>query len=530
MPRWAEVSKPRPRPSVCVVAHHQRLFGRLLEMLVEDKILRAHGPEFEVIAPLGQADASARYDALMQRFSDTDGELHTLRRRGPSLAQVLRGEQDPLQLLFPGGSFDEARKLYVDSPFAQTYNRALGEALQAAIAKLPANARLRVLEIGAGTGGTTTYVLPLLPADRTEYTFTDLSPLFLERAAEQFAPYPFVCHALLDIERNPLEQGFEAGGYDIVIAANVLHATADLKQTLQHARCLMAPGPCFLMEGVAPERWVDLTFGLTGGWWRFSDAGWRPSYPLVPRAAWLDLLHGLGFQGAAVLPDASWTARGATQQAVLVARAPTGGRRWALVGDSQVTGKALAERLKARGDSVTLLATDAPPSSLGRQDEVVYLGALELRGTGATLPQVQVLAGELPQRWLAAAAAGEGRISWLVTQGAQAADGSAPVHTAWQAPLWGWGRGFALEHPALGWPGSTCRRRAMRPLPPTPWCMLWTPTMAKTKAPGAMASAGWHGWPGRTAGAASREFQARRHLLGNRRLWRPGHGGGALDG
>ncbi len=435
-----------------VAARHARLFARLLEMLVEDKLLCIRGSEFELVSRLSVADAGARYDALMQRFGDTDGELSTLRRCGPALARVLRGEQDPLQLLFPGGSFAEARKLYVESPFAQTYNRALAEMLQAAIAKLPAGARLRVLEIGAGTGGTTTYVLPVLPADRTDYTFTDLSPLFLERAAEQFAAHPFVRHALLDIERNPLEQGFEASRYDIVIAANVLHATADLKQTLRHVQRLMAPGAMLLlMEGVARERWVDLTFGLTEGWWRFTDAPLRPDYALIPRAAWIELLHGLGFQGAAGLPEAHCTRRGAAQQALIVARAPLGGRRWTLIGAAHGIGSALAARLEARGDAVSLLPADAPAAELDPRDDVIYLGALELAkipvDSAGAMHSAQALAAELPQRWLAAAARGEGRV-WLVTEGAQAVDRAVAANAALQSPLWGWGRGFALEHPA----------------------------------------------------------------------------------
>nr|MBP7567874.1 SDR family NAD(P)-dependent oxidoreductase [Burkholderiaceae bacterium] len=409
-----------------------------------------------VLARLGSADAATRYDALMQTFGEVDGELRTLRRCGPALAAVLRGEQDPLQLLFPGGSFDEARKLYVDSPYAQTYNRALGEALQSAIARLPAGARLRVLEIGAGTGGTTTYVLPLLPAERTEYTFTDLSPLFLERAAENFAAYPFVRHALLDIERDPQAQGFAAGAYDIVIAANVLHATADLAQTLRHAKSLMAPGAMlFLLEGVAPERWVDLTFGLTEGWWRFTDAPLRPDYPLVPRSAWLDTLQGLGFQGACAVPDDGWTARGAAQQALMLAQRPVGGQTWTLVGDLRGMGEALAERLRARGEQVHLVAADAAPAA-GELGEIVYLAGLELAARGLddreAAALAPTLAGEWPRRWLAAAAQGQGRIR-VVTQGVQGgAGGAMSPGAAWQAPLWGWGRGFSLEHPGA-WGG-----------------------------------------------------------------------------
>jgi len=110
-----------------VVAAHRRLFGRLMAVLAEEGLLRRHEGGFEVLAALPTGQPEARYDALMARFGDTDGELRTLRRCGSELARVLRGEQDPLQLLFPGGSFDEARKLYVESPFAQTYNRAKGD-------------------------------------------------------------------------------------------------------------------------------------------------------------------------------------------------------------------------------------------------------------------------------------------------------------------------------------------------------------------------------------------------------------------
>lgn len=223
------------------------------------------------------ADADAESARLIARFSGVTGELSTLRRCGPNLAQVLRGEQDALQLLFPGGSFAEARELYVESPYARCYNGALVEALKAAIRKLPDGAKLRVLEIGAGTGGTTSYVLPALPRQHREYTFTDLSGLFLDRARERFGDFSGLRTARLDIEKDPFAQGFERAAYDVVIAANVLHATADLTLTMTHVRDLLAPGGLALMlEGVAPERWVDLTFGLTDGWWRFTESGAAP--------------------------------------------------------------------------------------------------------------------------------------------------------------------------------------------------------------------------------------------------------------
>jgi acyl transferase domain-containing protein len=444
-----------------VVPAHRRLFGRLLQMLAEDGVLEAQGGAgYEVRRPLPTLDPArlaALGDELMARHAPVDGELSMLRRCGEHLAPVMRGEQDALQLLFPGGSFAEARKLYVESPYARTYNGALAAALRSATAALPPHARLRVLEIGAGTGGTTTYVLPLLDAQRTEYTFTDLSPLFLERAAETFAAYPFVQRRLLDIERDPVAQGLEAGRFDIVIAANVLHACADLGQAVAHARALLAPGgQLLLLEGVAPQRWVDLTFGLTDGWWRFADSALRPEYPLIATDPWRTLLARQGFDETHVLPEEGAGGAAAAQQTFIVARATAPVRHWHLAGGPEPLVRALEQALHERGQRVSTSAhVDAVDAAAAAADEWVYLGALELASAAPDgIPAVErcsELAVLAPLRGLAAlarAASGPAR-AWFVSQGAQRLAGDAPIAAGrWMAPLWGLARVFALEHPA----------------------------------------------------------------------------------
>lgn len=92
---------------------------------------------------------------------------------------------------------------------------------------------LKVLEIGAGTGGTSTSVLSsLCPAENGivdsktsslgSYTYTDISAGFFEAAKEKFKSWrAFMDFKTLNIERDPLEQGFRGGDYDIIVAANV---------------------------------------------------------------------------------------------------------------------------------------------------------------------------------------------------------------------------------------------------------------------------------------------------------------------
>ena len=85
---------------------------------------------------------------------------------------------------------------------------------------------LRILEIGAGTGGTTACVLKALQSQQgerlfQEYTITDVSAGFVNQCRQRFAAYNNLKYAVLDITADPLGQGFEAGTYDLIIASNV---------------------------------------------------------------------------------------------------------------------------------------------------------------------------------------------------------------------------------------------------------------------------------------------------------------------
>ena len=238
--------------------------------------------------------------ALLERFADCAAELDLTRRCAAELDAVLRGQADPLALLFPGGSLADTERLYRDSPPAKTYNGLIAE-IFGTIGGATAGRRLRVLEIGAGTGSTTSHLLSRLP-EHVEYTFTDVSPLFLQRAREKFAQRPFMRYELLDISREPAAQGFAAASFDVILAANVLHATPDLEVTLGHVHELLAPGGLLvLLEGTTPQRFGDLTVGLLEGWWAYTDTK-RRDYALMARPQWLTLLEQNGFEGVVAIP------------------------------------------------------------------------------------------------------------------------------------------------------------------------------------------------------------------------------------
>jgi SAM-dependent methyltransferase len=201
------------------------------------------------------------------------------------------------------------------------YNDMIRAMVEAMLKYLPSNRPLRLIEVGAGTGGTSAALIPALPAGRALYWYTDVSELFLSRAEEKFRAYPFVRYGLLNIEEEPQAQGYPAHSFDVVVAANVLHATRDLPQTLAHARSLLAPGGLLLLfEATEHLGWFDITTGLIEGWGRFED-DLRPDNPLLLPEQWQAALAGAGFEEVLSLPGDNLPTRELGQH-VLVARAP----------------------------------------------------------------------------------------------------------------------------------------------------------------------------------------------------------------
>src|SRR6185312_3454169 len=141
---------------------------------------------------------------------------------------------------------------------------------------------------------------------------------------------------------------------------NVIHATSDLRRTLARVRRLLAEGGLLAMlEVTAPQRWFDLTVGLTPGWWAFEDTDLRPNYPTMPRDRWIRVLSESGFDDVVALPEGPQQGCLALQS-LLLARAAFGGSHhqscdWLLFADQSSVASRLADRLRRQGDRCTLV-------------------------------------------------------------------------------------------------------------------------------------------------------------------------------
>lgn len=243
-----------------ILPHYAQLTARLLRDLVNEGVLRRDGDRFGalIVPPLDEAEPLLA-DMAGRGYRRLTGMVA---RVGPQLAEMLTGAVDAVSLVFPSAAMDDVEDMYERQRDSVFLNDLAADAVAALIEALPADKPLRVLEIGAGTGGTTSALLPVLPTRRTRYTFTDIGPLFLRKARDKFAAFPFLDFATLDIEKDLVAQGFEPGGYDLVVAANVLHNGRDLTRVLADVRRLLAPGGVLLMREISePKPLFDFIFG-----------------------------------------------------------------------------------------------------------------------------------------------------------------------------------------------------------------------------------------------------------------------------
>ncbi len=288
------------------VSNPMRLvFGHFLASLAKRGWLKKKGEGYRPTPELARAAAAApeKLRAYIARHPGHLPEALLCSANCAELGPILRGEKDAVQVLFAGSGAELLDQFYGEGLYTSHWLAAIAAAVQEAARRLPEGRGLRILEVGAGTGGLSAHVLPLLERGLHSYTFTDVSAGFFSLGGQKLASFPEVEYKILDLEKSATEQGFEPGAYDFVIGTNVLHAVSDLRATLRELHNLLAPGGSLVFMDVAsPQLWTEAVFGLTSGWWRFTDRDLRPTQPLLARSRWEEVLKATGFAETTSLP------------------------------------------------------------------------------------------------------------------------------------------------------------------------------------------------------------------------------------
>ncbi len=420
-----EIEPDSLRQQLGVLPEHSRVFRRLFELLARAGVVEATGDGFVVTAgPEDSLPAALPADTeefaaqMADRYEHGSTEIGLFRRSAGALAEVLTGDADPLTLLFSSGE-PTAADLYLKAPVARAANQMLADAVTALLEQLPEDRRLRVVEVGAGTGSATAAVLPELPEGRFDYTYTDISAGFFAEAEGRFGGREAcIEYRVLDIEKDPATQGFDYHSYDLLIASNVLHATRYLSETLEHCRNLLAPsGHLVALENLRGQGWLDLTFGQLDGWWRFADPC-RPHHALAGPAVWRQALADAGFSGTEVLGADESDPDQEPDRGVILAQGPAQVTErpgvWVLAADQTGVAGELATRLAARNQTVVLAADETESRHAVRPSDGVSLAVIDMEQRSDWLALFESLPPDVPL-------SGVGHFAALDNRGAQAA-------------------------------------------------------------------------------------------------------------
>lgn len=404
--------------------------------------------------PDGKTNIGRRIEQLKRELPEYSPELELVERVSEHFLDVVTGKKEAVEILFSNGL---AERLYRESIVAKRLNARVIDELQSLLAKY--DRPISILEIGAGSGGTTRQLLAKLGDRIDDYCFTDIGALFLSRAQQEFGSIPAFRTAILDAEKSPLDQGFAEKAFDVVVAANVLHATRDVCEALKNLKRLLASdGTLLLVEGTDRHLWLDITFGLTPGWWRFNDQR-RDQHALLSSEQWRIALDEIGLNDISqypcetLLPDYAG-------QAVISARKGSSQSRtvpvWLIIGESS-SHSALEQQIRTWGHEahrVSLEQVASESSFVALAASAVCRGVVLLLDTNQfsdcdrTQPSHNLQ--ELCQIALATLqsvtrSSRQPIPIWIVTQRAQAANESS-VNPA-QSAVPGMLRSFRLEYP-----------------------------------------------------------------------------------
>ncbi|KAI9689369.1 MAG: Type I Iterative PKS [Bathelium mastoideum] len=242
-------------------------------------VFKSHSDELPTSV---QGESSSLYlensmrEVLCERIPDCEGLGSLVAKALEALPKIFKGEVNALDIFF--GNEPLLSRYY---EYTSKKSAGIQSALQYLDLLAHKRPQLRILEVGAGTGAATREVLSVLTSNPgtdfqtarfSEYVFTDISREFFQKASRFFSrpTQGRMKFEILDIEEDSIQQGFDEGSFDIIIASSTMNTL--------------------------PATFV---FGLLPGWWRGAHEG-RIDGPLISRSEWDKKLRSCGFSGAEV--------------------------------------------------------------------------------------------------------------------------------------------------------------------------------------------------------------------------------------
>lgn len=280
---------------------------RWLMVLTQNGYLRKEGSLYQRDHwMVTKEELSRRWESALRLWRERLGPESVGRyfyESAASLAGQLKGEVKANYLLYPEGRNEIANDLYRNTMIAWYLNQKIA---QVVVGLLESIEKVRILEVGAGTGATSDVVLSCirekgLEGRLAEYCYTDLSPYFLTEARKRYEDAPWLVTGEVDVNAPVVSQGIEAHSYDVIIAAGVINNVDDTVSTLKYlSQCLREDGVLLVSEAVgeAIQMLISQVFMMQ----KAKDARENANQTFLSRETWLEAFEGAGFMLKDCLP------------------------------------------------------------------------------------------------------------------------------------------------------------------------------------------------------------------------------------
>ncbi len=291
-----------------IMPKFEKFLDFFIRVLAEDDIIQV---EDETVRFLKGRDEVTDSETLAKeaeaRYPDFKEMSQFLNHCVRHYPEALSGKTEAISVLFPEGKSDRVEnfaKNMADHSNSQVCMDLLRDLTLMISEK--SGKKLRILEVGAGTGDLTWEMAAALTGRDVEYHFTDIGKSFVVKAERDAAKrgFNFMKCGTLDISSDPTAQGYDPRSFDMIFGLNVVHATKRIRETLGHLRSLLVPGGIIaLVESIKPLRPVDMVWGVAEGWWYFEDEEIRRESPLMAAEKWEQVMRDMGFVNVKAYPD-----------------------------------------------------------------------------------------------------------------------------------------------------------------------------------------------------------------------------------
>ncbi len=289
-----------------IIDKYHSLFAAMLSILHEHDLVRLKNNNETVICINSSVDED-KLTYLGKELYNADNEYKDiyslLKECLDNIDDILQDKEQATRIIFPNGSMSKVEAIYSKGDIIGHLNTLMAKYIFEITNKILKNNskdKVRILEVGAGTGGTSRYILKELAekSDRIEYCYTDVSNAFLIFAKNKFEKYDFVDYKIFNVNDDLASQGFSESSFDIICATNVIHATKNINKTLKKLNTLLRKdGVIIVSEMMSVQNFATCIFGLLDDWWNYEDRTVRLAHsPLLSRRAWEEQYHKAGFE------------------------------------------------------------------------------------------------------------------------------------------------------------------------------------------------------------------------------------------